>query len=181
MSCCVQAVSSLSPVLIIVVVVATAAGSQLSLTAPAGHDVADCLQHIQCLQLTDDPALFGLHANAATASNVHEGKRLLADVLSMQCSKTAGPFVSVTCAGASATAELPQQQAVGAADGTAVMPPPAMAFEVQMAGVISQLVAQLPQRLDTADASILHNPLAALPGGGRMHPLGVVLLQEVDR
>jgi hypothetical protein len=51
-----------------------------------------------------------------------------------------------------------------------------------MLASIQALLAQLPQQLDRQEASILHDPLALLPGGGgRMNPMGVVLLQEMAR
>jgi hypothetical protein len=52
-----------------------------------------------------------------------------------------------------------------------------------MLASIQQLLAQLPQQLDRQEASILHDPFVLLPGagGGRMNPLGVVLLQEMHR
>jgi hypothetical protein len=53
-------------------------------------------------------------------------------------------------------------------------------LEVQMAGLIDQLLAQLPVPLDRQEASILHDPFALLPCG-RVNPMGVVLLQEMDR
>jgi hypothetical protein len=65
-----------------------------------------------------------------------------------------------------------QEQAIAAA---VVVP-----LEVQMGGVITQLLRQLPAPLDRSQASILHDPFAGLPGG-RMNPMGVVLLQEMER
>jgi hypothetical protein len=147
------------------------------LTAPSSSDTIGCLQHLHSLQLPNDPILFGLHPNAAAACNKEEGRRLLEDVAAMQrCSAAAaaGPAVTATPAAetaAGATAGTP----AAAAAALVVLP-----LEVQMSGVIKQLLAQLPQQLDRAEASILHNPFAVLPCG-RVSPMGVVLQQEIDR
>jgi hypothetical protein len=42
------------------------------------------------------------------------------------------------------------------------------------------MLTQLPAALRREDASVLHDPFAALPGG-RVNSLGMVLLQEMDR
>lgn len=163
------------------------AGAETVLTASNSADTVGCLQHIHSLQLQNDPVLFGLHPNAAIACNKQEGRRLLEDVASLQrCSAavlpTAAPPATAAAGGAAlGPASIAGQSAAATAGAAAVAKAPVVIpLEVQMAGVIKQLLAQLPQPLDRGEASILHDPCAVLPCG-RMNPMGVVLLQEMDR
>lgn len=154
------------------------AGSEYCPSMPASDDVLSCLQHIHTLQLPNDPVLFGLHPNAAIACNKQEGRRLLEDVLSMQPVSAASAVARATTsrpstATAAATATGKPSTMAAAATGPA-------SSEVQVADQVKQLLLQLPQVLDRAEASILHDPFAALPCG-RMNPMGVVLLQEMAR
>jgi hypothetical protein len=45
---------------------------------------------------------------------------------------------------------------------------------------VAAMLAQLPAPLRREEASVLHDPFAALPSG-RVNSLGMVLLQEMDR
>lgn len=179
------------------------AGAYVTLTAPSSSDTVGCLQELQSLQLPSDPLLFGLHPVAAIASNKAEGRRLLEEVLSMErCSTAAAAILSAGTAGSEApaaagaaepaTVQTPLEAGLlsaAAVRAAAVAPTPApvgavvaavVPLEVQMAGVIAQLLRQMPATLERSQASILHDPFAALPGG-RMNPMGVVLLQEMER
>lgn len=169
----------------------TAGSSELVLAAPTSDDTISCLQHIHALTLPSEPPLFGLHPNAAIACNKQEGRRLLQDVFSMQHASTTAPTTSRApavaaaasgpSAGAAATStQQPPASSPAAAVQSAQQQVVVVPVEVQMAGVVKQLLAQLPQPLSTQEASILHDPLALLPCG-RANPMGVVLRQEMDR
>lgn len=160
-----------------VAVYRVSAGSQLVLAAPEGDDAVGCLQHLHSLQLPDDPQLFGLHPNTSIAVHKQEGRRLMRDVASMQ---RGGSSISTAAAPAAGAAGSSTDITAAAAVAPVAAAPVVVPLEIQMAGVIDQLLVQLPQPLDRQEASILHNPFALLPCG-RVNPMGVVLLQEMDR
>jgi len=91
--------------------------------------------------------------------------------------------VSAASAIARATSSRPSTATAATAGKPSTMAAAATgpaASEVQVADQVKQLLLQLPKALDRAEASILHDPFAALPCG-RMNPMGVVLLQEMAR
>lgn len=172
------------------------AGAYVTLTAPSSSDAVGCLQELHTLQLPNNPLLFGLHPVAAIASNKAEGRRLLEEVVSMErCSTATAAILSAGAAGSAASAaeaepatEAPHEAGGAAVRGAAAAPAAApvaavvavVPLEEQMTGIIAQLLRQLPALLERSGASILHDPFAALTGG-RMNPMGVVLLQEMER
>jgi hypothetical protein len=136
--------------------------------------VAQCLAQVQAMDVDEGPATFGLHPNAAIASAQQEGQLLLRAVLTMQPSAVPG---GDALAGSSMAGGRHRRSAAGA---ESLPQHDVLPMEQRVAGLLQQLLDQLPPQLDRAQASALHDPFARLPCG-RRSPLGVVLRQEMDR
>jgi hypothetical protein len=168
---------------------AAAAAGDLMLASPAGADINSCLSQIRALPLTDDdPRLFGLHPNASIACSRKEARRFMDDVLAMQPRLTAesvgdGSSSSSNNAASLQTPRRPLSAAAGTTQPAAAAAPlaaAAVSAEIVLAERVAEMLGQLPAPLRREDASVLHDPFAALPGG-RVNSLGMVLLQEMDR
>jgi hypothetical protein len=162
------------------------AAGDLILASPNGDDIASCLSQIRALPLSDDdPRLFGLHPNASIACSRKEARRFMDDILAMQPRITAesvGDSSNSSGIGMTPRRPLSAVAAKGAAPAAAagVQQGGAAPAEAVLAARIAEMLAQLPAVLRREDASVLHDPFAALPGG-RVSSLGMVVLQEMDR
>lgn len=155
------------------------------LSAPTGDDVTSCISQIKALPYSDDPALFGLNPNASITLNRQEARNMLECILAMQPCLAATPVTAppapakrpVSAVSRRPLSSRPQPPATAAA---AVGHRTAATAEAVMLSHIDGMLKQLPLQLDRTDASVLHDPFAAMPGGG-VNSLGMVLLQEMAR
>jgi dynein heavy chain len=122
---------------------------------PSGGDHASTLAAVLALPHQDDPAVFGLHANADIAFNLQQSRALLGTALAVQ-------------------------PATGGGGGGGASGLPARSFEEQVEDIAADIQSRLPESLDLEKASVAFNPFAPLPSG-HDNSLGIVLAQEAAR
>ncbi|KAG1666392.1 hypothetical protein FOA52_006501 [Chlamydomonas sp. UWO 241] len=121
---------------------------------PRKGDHASTLAAVMALPHQDNPAVFGLHANADIAYNLQQSRALLGTALGVQPATGGGG---------------------GGAGGG-----PARSIEEQVEDIAADIQSRLPEALDLEKASVAFNPFAPLPSG-HDNSLGIVLAQEAAR
>eukprot|EP00879_Flechtneria_rotunda_P015623 GHRR01016340.1.p1 GENE.GHRR01016340.1~~GHRR01016340.1.p1 ORF type:complete len:436 (+),score=144.24 GHRR01016340.1:789-2096(+) len=144
-------------------------------------DILAMQPHVAPVAKSTDNTVAATVQSAAGAADTSNGNYVASSISSPVADRrTPQELATARTAATTAAARQTTLEAPSAASAATVAATAARSSDGDMAGRVAEMLTVLPKPMDRAYASILHDPLAPLPGG-KLNPLGIVLLQEMGR